>query len=98
MALQWQQNDRDAVRIYELVIEPGREEHISYHRVRVSEVEEVAFGRHSTFRARQGYYGLVGQTNGGRYLTVVVAPRGGGVYGLVTARDADDAERRLYRQ
>jgi hypothetical protein len=25
-----------------------------------------------------------------------VAPRGGGVFGLVTARDADDAERRLY--
>ncbi len=86
------------MRIYELVIEPDREEHIARHHTSIEDVEEIAFGRHATFRARQGYYGVVGQTNGGRYLTVFVAPRGGGVYGLVTARDADQAERRLYQR
>jgi hypothetical protein len=32
------------VRIYELIIEPGREEHIARHHVSVAEVEEVVFG------------------------------------------------------
>ena len=32
------------MKIYELVIEPGREEHIARHQVSVAEVEEVIFG------------------------------------------------------
>ena len=86
------------MRIYELVVEPGREEHIARHHVNVAEAEDVAFGRHRAFRTRDGYYGLIGQTTAGRYLTVIVAPRGSGVYGLVTARDSDLSERRLYQR
>lgn len=86
------------MKIYELVIEPGREEHIALHQVSIAEVEEVIFGAPFIRKARQGRYHIIGQTEAGRYLTVFVAPRGRGVYGLVTARDADDAERRAYRR
>lgn len=62
------------------------------------EAREVALGRHAAFRTRGDRYGLVGQTDAGRYLTVIVAPRGVAVYALITARDSDAAERRLYRR
>lgn len=64
--------------------------------VSVAEVEEVIFGSPFIRKARQGRYHIIGQTEAGRYLAVFVAPRGRGVYDLVTARDADDAERRAY--
>jgi uncharacterized DUF497 family protein len=86
------------VTIYELLVTPGREEHIARHHVSVAEVEAVAFGNPFVSRSRQGRFRLIGETEAGRYLTVFVAPRGHGVYGLVTARDATEAERRLYRQ
>ena len=86
------------VRIYELIVEPGREEHIAQHGVSVAEVEEVVFGTPLVNRVRERRYGLIGQTEAGRYLTVILAPRGRGVYGLVTAREATQAERRRYQQ
>lgn len=86
------------MRIYELIVDPDREEHIARHHVRVEEVEEVVAGTPFITHTRQRLYRVIGQTDAGRYLTVIVGPRGGGVYGLVTARDADDAERRLYQR
>ena len=86
------------MRIHELIIEPDREEHIARHHVSIAEVEEVALGNYFISRTRQGYYRLIGQTAAGRYLVVIVGSRGGGVYGLVTARDADEAERRRYQR
>jgi uncharacterized DUF497 family protein len=86
------------VRIYELIIEPGREEHIACHQVSVSEVEEVIFGEPFIRKARSGRCHVIGQTEAGRYLAVFIAPREYGVYGLVTARDADYAERKAYLQ
>lgn len=62
----------------------------------VEEVEEVIFGTPFIRKAREGRYHIIGQTEAGKYLTVYVAPREAGVYSLVTARDADDAERRAY--
>ena len=85
------------MKIYGLIVEPDREEHIARHHVTVEEVDEVVFAEAYVRRDKQGYYRLIGQTHAGRYLTVFIAPRGGGAYGLVTARDATDAERRLYR-
>lgn len=85
--------------IYELIVSPGRAEHIARHHVSVAEAEEVAFGQSIIYRLRQRRYGLLGRTNAGRYLVVIVAPRREpGVYGLVTARDADQAERRRYHR
>jgi len=86
------------VRVYELIVDPDREEHIARHDVRIEEVEEIIFGRHVTFRSRYGYYGIIGRTDAGRYLTIIVAARRRGVYSLVTARAADEAERRLYQR
>lgn len=86
------------LRILELIVEPGRVDHIARPGVTVDEVEEVVFGNPFVRRTRLGRFILIGQTFGGRYLAVFLAPRGRGVYGLVTARDADDAERRAYRR
>ena len=86
------------MQIYELVVEPDREEHIARHHVSVAEAEQVVSSNVFIRRARQGYLRLIGQTEAGRHLTIFVAPRGGGVYALVTARDATQAERRLYQR
>lgn len=86
------------MRIYDLIVEPGREEHIARHHVSVEEVEEVVFDRPFVRRAKQGYHRLIGQTEAGRYLTVFVVRRAPGVYSLVTARDATEAERRAYQR
>ena len=74
------------------------EEHVAHHRVDPAEVEEVTRNTPHVTRARRGSYRVIGQTDGGRFLTVVVAPRAGGEFYVVTARDADDIERRAYRR
>ncbi len=76
------------MRIYQLIVEPGREEHIARHHVSVAQADEIVFGNPIVTRTRQGRIRLIGQTDAGRYLTVIVASRERGVYGLVTARDA----------
>ena len=85
------------MRIDELVAEPEREEHIAEHNVSIEEAEEVAYGEHFATRAKHRYYRLIGQTSGGRYLTVFVAPRGESIFSLVTARDATQRERQAYQ-
>ena len=85
------------MRINDLIIEPGQDDHIARHRVTVDEIRDVVFGDPAIRRERQGYYRFGGQTRGGRYLTVFLAPREPGVFSLVTAREATDAERRHYR-
>jgi uncharacterized DUF497 family protein len=85
------------VRVRELVIDEDREDHIARHGVTISEVQDVVFGRYLAERTRDGRLLLIGQTRGGRYLAIVVAPRGGNVFGLVTARDAADRERARFR-
>ena len=86
------------MKIFRLVIDAEREEHVGRHNVRVDEVEEAVLADPIVTRTRQGRYRLIGRTDAGRYLTVIVAPRGRGVYGLVTARDADESERRVYQR
>ena len=72
-------------------------EHIARHGVEPEEVEAVVYGRFGVTRSRSGTYRLIGQTGAGRWLTVILAPRGDGVFAVVTARDATDAERRAAR-
>lgn len=61
------------------------------------EVEEVCFGAHTLLHTRGvGKIVLLGQTQAGRYLFVVLASRSRREYRPVTARDMTDAERRLY--
>lgn len=85
------------MRIYDLVVEEGRKDHITRLGVDLAEVRVVVFGAAIPRRTRQGRIVLTGQTLGGRYLTVVVIHRGDGVYALITARDANDHERRAFR-
>ena len=87
------------MRIDRVVFEPDREDHIARHGVTLDEVDEVVFGTSLIYRERQGYYRVTGQTFAGRYLSVFLGPRDEpGVFGLVTARDATDAERRQFRE
>jgi hypothetical protein len=86
------------VHIYEVIVNSDREDHIARHGVPVAEVEEVVFGTPFIRQARERRLRLIGQSYAGRYLVIFLAPRGRGRYGLVTARDATDAERRLYQQ
>lgn len=74
----------------------NRREHIVRHRVSVEEVEDVAFGKHYAVRTRQGRYRLIGQTESGRYLVVILEPAEYDWFDPITARDATQNERRLY--
>ena len=71
-------------------------EHIARHGVDPDEVDEVVFGPRYATRSRNNTYRLVGRTLAGRYLTVILAPRGGGLFYVVTARDANPGERRAF--
>jgi uncharacterized DUF497 family protein len=75
-------------------------EHIARHRVSPAEVEQLCFAAEKVvLRAeRAGRYVILGRTEAGRYLTVVVTtPRQGRVR-VITARDMSDRERRRYAQ
>lgn len=71
--------------------------HIARHNVEPEEVDEVCQSRNLFERGRDGTYQITGQTESGRYLNIVVVPRGNGFY-PVTARDADDKERRRFKK
>lgn len=86
------------MQIRRLIVEADREDHTARHGVALDEVWEVVYGVHVAERMRGGRYGLIGQIGAGRYLMVVIAPRGRGAFGLVTARDASDAERKRFRE
>lgn len=73
-------------------------DHISRHNITPDEVEQVCRGQHLARRGRQGTYNVIGQTQTGRYLTIILAPRGYASFYPVTARDADDKERRSFKK
>ena len=83
--------DRPRIRI---VYDDERAAHIARHCVEIEEVFEVAAGGFVRLGWREGKVAIVGPTNVGRILVVVLGPREPGVYGLVTAREATEAERR----
>lgn len=85
--------------IRELLWDDWNEEHIGNHHVSRSEVEEVCFGDPWVLRAKgKDKRATYGQTQGGRYLLVVLGQRGGGMFYPVTARDMTESERRGYRE
>jgi hypothetical protein len=69
----------------------------SRHGIRFEEVEKACQSetRHIR-RGREGLYKLFSQTQGGRYLLVVLVHVGGSCWKVVTAREMTDSERRLY--
>jgi uncharacterized DUF497 family protein len=72
--------------------------HIERHQFNPEEVEEVFEGGHKVRRARQGLYTALGETIDGRLTFVVFRRLSKGVIRVVTARDMENNERRLYRR
>lgn len=86
------------LRIRELLFDEWNEEHIGRHGVIPEEVEEVCGNRPFVSKTRQQRLRVIGQTEDGRYLTVILASRGQGVYYPITAREATQSEHRLFRR
>lgn len=87
------------MRISELDISDDAEEHIwTKHHVTLNEVEEACAADPLVLRGRDGGYAVYGRTDAGRYLLIVLYPRGRGAYALATARDMEGRERRRYQE
>ena len=70
--------------------------HVAQHHITPEEVEQACHGNHMV---REGYDNrlmLVGPTDTGRVLAVILAPRGNDVYYPVTAYPASRKLRRIY--
>lgn len=85
--------------IEDLIWDESNIEHIAWHRVECHEVEEAIRGN-AWFKRGLGkkrYYAY-GQTREGRYLFVVLDREYDNYFYVVTARDMDDSDKRLYRR
>lgn len=83
--------------IQRLIWTRRNDEHIARHGVTRFEVEELRWNAPLLTRAGEIRYRAIGVSDAGRYLTVFLDARNGGVYYVVTARDSTDSERRRYR-
>lgn len=73
-------------------------EHIFRHNVTPDEAEETFADDAAIFlRSRSGRYIALGQTEAGRYLTLVYERKSGGVIRVVTAFDMDEKNKKRYR-
>ena len=82
------------IRIDGLAWDERSEEHIAVHGVAFYEVEQAVMNLLHV--RRSGPYQLViGQTDSGRYLTVILDYEGDGLWYPVTARPTSRAERRM---
>ena len=72
--------------------------HIARHEFTPEEVEEVFAGDHKVRRTRQQRYIALGATLDGRLTFVVFRRLPGGPVRVITARDMDTSERRLFRR
>lgn len=61
-------------------------DHIAKHDVEPEEVESVLRGRYLRERGRWGRYYVLGRTEEGRYLFIVLARKRSGRYRVITAR------------
>jgi len=82
--------------IRRLIFDEQNEEHIARHRVTPEKVHEVCTAQPLIRRGRTRTLVVYGRTAEGRYITVILAPRQGRRYYVVTARDMNQAERRRY--
>jgi uncharacterized protein len=81
-----------------LLFDEWNEEHIARHGVVPEEVEQVCDNRPFVSKTRQLRLRVIGQTDSGRYLTVILAARSQGVYYPITAREATVGERQLLQR
>ena len=85
------------MQVYDFWWDDDNIEHIANHGVEPYEAEEVITNRPRLKRARDRKYLAYGQTDVGRYLLVVFAPKTGDRIRVVTARDMTLAEKRAFR-
>ena len=76
----------------------GNVDHIHRHQFIPDEVEEVFAGSHKVLRTRNGRYIALGETHDGRLSLVVFLRLKKGVVRVITARNMEEDERRLYRR
>ncbi len=86
------------VRVSEIAWSDSMLDHIARHGVDPEEVEDVVFGTSFVTHGRERTYRFIGQTRGGRFLTVILARRGTSSFAVVTACGATDEERRSFRR
>lgn len=72
--------------------------HIERHAFTPEEVEEVFAGNRKIRRTRQERYIALGETLDGRLAFVVFQRLSGGLVRVITARDMEANERRLFRR
>lgn len=87
-------------RFHDLYWDDENISHIQRHRVAPNEAEQVIFSSSSRIRRGRGQkiYYILGQTEAGRFLFIVLKVWRGGVGRVVTARDMTDKERRWYKE
>jgi uncharacterized DUF497 family protein len=73
-------------------------QHIARHDFTPAEVEEVFAGDYKVRRTRQKRYIALGETLDGRLAFVVFCRLSGGLARVITARDMEAKERRLFRR
>jgi len=72
--------------------------HILRHEVIPNEVEEACYNNPVLLKTREGRYLSLGRSDAGRYLSVVLIPKGKGAVRVITARDMDYKERNLFER
>ena len=70
--------------------------HVAEHHVTTEETEEACYNKPLVFRSRLGRYYVLGRTDNGRYLTVIVSLKNKDTVRVITARDMSEAERRRF--
>jgi uncharacterized DUF497 family protein len=88
-----------AIVIKKLVWDNWNVAHIARHNVIPKEVEEVCKGKYISYESHDGRFEVIGATQQGRTLLVVVDPEPAeGEYYVVTAYTANKQDRALYQQ
>ncbi len=82
-----------------LIVEEDRPAHIEKHNITLQEVNEVVSGEYVFIKSREDRWLVIGKTEKGRFLTVVVGERREkDTYGLVTARPTRKEEKSFYAE
>src|SRR5690349_19350352 len=84
--------------IRRLIWDPGNIAHIALHQVTIEEVEAACHGDPVTLQTYLSRIIVIGPTEAGRILAVVLDPVEADVYYPITARSASRKERRYYTQ
>lgn len=84
--------------IKKLVWDEWNISHIVRHNVSPEEVEAVCKSKNLFNRWKNKLYRVIGQTEEGRYLTILLAKRLSQSYFPVTARDSTDKERKSFKK